>query len=436
MIGSRERLAQINMMAVPLIINSITGLVIGLVDQAMVGRISATAFSSVGLITTTLYCITGIVGMPAVAFNIMGSKSVGKNDKGQFLNLFKISLFVSTIVGMIFYAVILLFKMQILQYIFGLNGELLSEAIRFLNIYAITLVLNLVIFCFSAYFKIINKTKWIFWGSLTAGLLNLVLDYILIFGKASFPKMGVVGAGIASATALAINLLIYIIVIPDKTVYILKIQNCFINIKEMLMLSLPLMGQEFLEGTLFIIVINAMVARMGVIELSIFTLLFSITNIILMPMYGYSSASLTLVSQNINNKKEVSAIPKVCLFMALIFYFGLVIISLIFRDYIPRIMTNDNNLIILAASYLPIALTVQLFNYPHSIYKYSLQGIREEKWVLAVSTLINIISIILVFILTFILQLRLTGVYFGIGINYLILAGMLLDKYKKSIDKP
>lgn len=431
LLSRAEKSKQINHMAIPLIINSVAGLLIGLVDQAMVGRISIVAFSAVGLISTTLYSITGILGMFAIAFNILGSNSKGNDNKFDFLNKFKLSLLISSVIGILFYILFLFFQTEILVFLFGINGELLNESIKYLNIYSITLGINLLLFCFSSYFKIINKTKWILYGSITAGFINIILDYVLIFGNFGFPKLGIAGAAIASVIALLTNLLIYIFVFEEKYIFKMKIIDFYKNIRELVVLSVPLMGQEFIEGTVFIISINAIVARVGEMELSTFTLLFNIVNIVLMPMYGYSSASLTLVSQSNGVQKEQKDIPRICLYKSLCIYLILVIIFVICKNYIPKIMTNDANLILISSLYLPIALFAQFFNYPHSIYKYSLQGIRQEDWVLITSIIINLLSIIIICIFTYIFKMGLVGIYFGIGTNYLLLSILFYNKYKK-----
>lgn len=65
----RAKIKEINLIALPLLLQSITGLALGLVDQAMIGRISIEAFAAVGVIVALLYTITGILGSIAVAFN-------------------------------------------------------------------------------------------------------------------------------------------------------------------------------------------------------------------------------------------------------------------------------------------------------------------------------------------------------------------------------
>ena len=79
---------QLNTIAIPLIIQSISSLIISFTDQALVGRISIYAFSSIGVITTLLSFIAGILGFISVSFNIRASKLIGKNNLEEFKDEF------------------------------------------------------------------------------------------------------------------------------------------------------------------------------------------------------------------------------------------------------------------------------------------------------------------------------------------------------------
>lgn len=110
LINNRNNINTINIIALPLILNSLTGLLIGILDQAMVGRISIFAYGAVGVIATTLYSVSGIIGMIAVSFNILGSQSMGLNDNEDLYNKFRITLILSLLIGLLFYTLILILK--------------------------------------------------------------------------------------------------------------------------------------------------------------------------------------------------------------------------------------------------------------------------------------------------------------------------------------
>lgn len=431
-----KKFNDINNMAFFLICNSITALMIGLVDQAMVGRISIFAYGAVGIVSLTLYSISGILGMIAVSFNILGSNSKGLKDDDELFNKFRITIVLNVFIGLIFYVLISIFKVPMLKIFFGLKGNILNEAVNYLNIFSISVGLNLILFVFSALFKILKQTKWIFYGAIVANISNLILDYIFIFGKLGFPRMGVTGAAIASVTALCINIIIFIYALKNTGILKLKINNCKVYIKQLIKISIPLMGQEFLEGTLFNISIIAIVSRIGVLEVAAYTLLFNIVNILLMPMYAYSSTSLNFVSELYVNKfqNNIKKIPIMCLKMSFLYYIFISIVCIVFKTTLLGLMTNEITVINFSAAYLVFAIFVQSFNFPHSIYKYSLQGISEERWVFKISLIINLISMAIIVCLVFIFKISFLGVYIGIGINYFLLSLLFYNKFIKTIN--
>ncbi|WP_113674922.1 MATE family efflux transporter [Vallitalea guaymasensis] len=391
---------EINKMAIPLIFNSVIGMLIGLIDTAMIGRISLDAFGAVGLISTTINSITGVLGAIAIAFNIAGAKNKGEGNTKGLIDNFLSGILTSLIIGLSIWFILLGFGNRLLQMIFGLEDVILQESVSYMNLFGITICLNMILFMFSSLFKIINTTKYLFIGNITATITNVILNYILIFGKLGFEPMGVRGAGIASVISLVLNIVIYISIIYIKKLLIVNdilsidkmIKNGIILLKN----SLALMGQEILESTILVICINAILSRIGVLELSIYTLLSSVVSIVLIPKYSLK--------------------------LAMIFCISLSAILIIFKVNVVTLITNDYNLISYSLQYFMIALCSCLFNIPNNIYKYSLQGIGDDKWVLLNAAVINVIGIGFIWFLSIVLEMGIYGVYIGITFNYIILS--------------
>jgi len=146
---------------------------------------------------------------------------------------------------------------------------------------------------------------------------------------------------------------------------------------------MPLIGQEILESTLLIIIINSILSRIGILEVSVYNILYLIISIALMPMYSYSQTSLTFVNESIglSDKTSLNKTPKTCKVFALLLYFMIAIITYTLNHWIFRIITNDLTLIKTSSIYISLALIVNIINVPNIVYKYSLQGISYERWV-------------------------------------------------------
>ncbi|HDR7297380.1 TPA: MATE family efflux transporter, partial [Bacillus cytotoxicus] len=362
----------INHIAIPLIANSIAGLLIKLVDQAMIGRISVEAYGAIGVVSSLLFTIAGILGVMSVTFNIYGSRSMGQEDIKSFNNYFISSIFLNIIIGVSLTFLLLISQRPLLSIVFGFKGTILEDSLQYLTIMSVYVLIQLLLFTFSTFFKIIKETKWIFIGSTIASVMNVILNFLLIFGNCGFPELGIRGSAIATIIALSTNLIIYVYLCRKHlTVTFTNFTTYINNLKFICKKSTSLVGQEILEGGIFIIAVNAMIARIGDIQLSGYLLVSQILSIVLIPMYMYSSSILTLVSERYgsNQLTDLREFPKITLGLIMLFYIFLSIIFIYFKYEVSAFITNDINLINYATNILIFIILANIFNPLHNVYK-------------------------------------------------------------------
>lgn len=164
---------ELNKFAFPLIIQNITGMLIGLVDEMFIGRISAEAYGAIGIMVALMNLLAGIFGNVAVTFNIEGAKKRGENDTEGFDLYFISSIFIDIIIGIIYILAITFFSNQILGNLYGLSGDALHFAKTYAFITCPYMLLQLLIFTFNSYFKIEKKTKRLMWISIASTLINV-----------------------------------------------------------------------------------------------------------------------------------------------------------------------------------------------------------------------------------------------------------------------
>lgn len=422
---------KINKLAIPLMLNSISSTIINLCDQAMVGRTYLEGFASVGIIGSNIYSITGVLGAISIGFNILGSKAKGRDDDTDLNNSLFFSIIASIIIGVIFFGICILKGEYILHKYFNIYGNTLKDATLYLHIFSLSLGINLVLFNISSYFKIMNKTKYILYGNIISCVSNVVFDYILIFGNFGFPKLGIVGNAIGSVMSLILGIAFYIIIIKKHNLIKKTKISIFKNRKEILKVSTPMILQEFVESTVVVFMMNYILSQIGMLEVSIYNLLFSIMNIALMPMYAYSHASLNIISEDIGAKNtiELEKTIKSCVFRASGFYLVICMIILIFKNQIPMIITTNTDLIINSSKFMFIVVAANIMNIPSCILKFSMQALGEEKIVFIYSSIISILSTLLIYIFVCILNRGLNSVYIGLMMNYLALTIVLLRTF-------
>ena len=364
----------------------------GMMDQAFVGHISVYAYGGVGLVASCINSLIGVLGAFSIVFNIRGSHRRGEGDQESLNRLFGNFLLLSLMAGMVLCLGFALFSRPVLELGFGLHGETLTEAENYLQIFSLTIPLNLLLFIYSSVFKIFRKTGIIFLVSLGANLLNILLDYVLIFGHLGLPEMGTRGAALGTVTALAVNLGFYAFLGKDYVRFSRK-DLSLEKMKQIFRFSLPFLGQETMEDILFVVGLNGIVARLGVTELAAYNLIAQFTNLILMPMFGYTAANTSLVSEwaGKGDRKQADKAGRYTFGLLCIWFAVFYMILVLGRTEFARLISPDTEVIALAAACMPLALLIQLLNYYGNVWKSSLQSLGWQNWTLRTAFIINLL---------------------------------------------
>ncbi len=432
---NKDNFKLLNKLAVPLIVQNIACMSIGLIDQMFIGRISADIYGAIGVTISLMNFMAGIFGYFAVAFHIIGSKKQGEENKEEFREVFISSLLIDFVIGVIYGMLTILLCKFIFKNFYGLSGEALNAAVTYSYITCPYMLFQLVIFSCSSYFKIKKNTSKLMFISTGASILNTILDYIFIFGKFGFPKLGTVGAATATMISVFINMLILLLAARKDIVYFFN-KDYLQRIKELIKTSLPLAGEELLEGSIFVLMINAIISNIGINEIGAYLLAKNVLEIILISMYMYGSAELTLVGEKIGQHLygEIKKIAFSGVLISFSIYVVLSIFVIIFKNDVPKMISNDKNLIGLASQIMIPMVIMNLFNPIQTIYKYVLQACSDGKYVLYITALINVIAFIIIMIL-YMIGWKLWSVFIGFFVNYVLAMFVYLFRLKKVVSK-
>lgn len=206
LIGDRVFYKRVAVIALPIVIQNAFTFMVNFVDNIMVGQLGTEAMSGVAIVNQLIYvfntCILGIIA----GASIFGAQFYGNRDEGGLKETFCFRLMACLGLAALAIVIFLTFGGQlILLFLHSENQaevlETLSFGRKYLTILLTGLIPSALTQAYASASKDMGETFLPMCASVTAVVLNIILNYLLIFGKCGFPAMGVAGA--AAATVIA-----------------------------------------------------------------------------------------------------------------------------------------------------------------------------------------------------------------------------------------
>lgn len=196
------------------------------------------------------------------------------------------------------------------------------------------------------------------------------------------------------------------------------------TVLEVLRSYIPLVGQDFIESTAFVFIITAIITKLGIISIGAYNLINVIVGIIVLPIYAYGNAIMTIMAKctSDDTSKFMHRMPLISIGLVLSIILPLFFIILINPATVFSIITNKAPLVDAAIASLAIGLLIQIPNSINNIYKYSLNALEDSKWVLYYHCIVSGFSLLLIYYFSKIFSNGIIGIFFGMGMNYLLLA--------------
>lgn len=388
-------------MAYPVLLNYLLSSVFELLDKAIVGHYSVQGFAVVGIAASFTYAITGALGILSAAFNIAAAEEKGKGNEQGFETTFLVSRHLALLTGIGFFILSLLGGRSFFQNVYRIQGEDLSELLSYFYPASFTVVQNMLIFQYSAYFRNCLDTRITLYSTIVSTGVNLFFDFSLVYGFFGLPQLGTAGAAWGSVIGLAAGLLVYQLIYlkGHSARFICCIMTFFRSKKYLPGISLSavrsvagkilrlypsLFGQELLESTIFTCVISATVARLGTEQMAIYSLLDTLGSMIGLPVYAYATATQTFALQRYS-AGDLSAV-KGYLKCGIRLTFGIIAFLCIFCGTFNKallyLIVDDSQVIRGAQRHLLPVFLLQIVKIPYQIRMCYLQGIGRERFVL------------------------------------------------------
>ena len=380
-------------LSAPVIMGMLGHTFVGLMDNIMVGQLGSSELAAVSLGNSFFFVAMSLGIGFSTAITPLVAEADSENNFKKGKSAFKHGLFLCIVLSLLLFGMILLAKP--LMYLMEQPEEVVLLTMPYLDIIAISIIPLIIFQGFKQFSDGLSLTKHAMYATIVGNLINIGLNYILIFGKLGFPKMGIVGAGVGTLVSrLAMIAIIWTLLKNDKkaSAFVTHIRLFILEstmLKKIINLGLPSAMQMFFEVAIFTSAIwlsgllgkNAQAANQIALNLSSMTFMIAM---------GLSVTAMIRVGnqKGLRNYEELQRIAKSIFLMGIMFASVFALLFLIFHDIFPALYldlddvnnySDNQEVVSIASKLLLVAALFQISDSAQVIFLGALRGLQDVK---------------------------------------------------------
>lgn len=378
-------------LAGPMIVAHISFTVMQFVDRFMVSQLGTEALAAVLPAGYVSFLPASFAIGVMTSVNTFVSQSLGRGDKKACSNYCWQAIYM----GLAYSLVTLAIMRPAAPAIFRMLGHepaVAAMEVTYLRIMLYVQVLAIFVWASSQFFMGVHRPVIMMYSAIAGQIVNVLANYVLIFGKLGFPAMGIAGAAWGTFVGISAGSLIRMAVFLNSDVnanfksrHSLNIN--FSRMADLLKVGFPAGIGLMVNIALWGVILFAMVGQFGKDALAATSAVLSCVNVSVMPVVGLGTALTAAVGKSIGEGKKDVAMKQtsVSLRIALV-YMGLIgLCLLVFRNRIMAFWSSDDMVIGIGVKIIVLAAIYQVFDAATLIYNGSLRGAGDTLWLAAVS---------------------------------------------------
>lgn len=389
-------------LAAPVILGMLGHTFVQFADNIMVGQLGTAELAAVSLGNSFVFVAMSLGIGFSTAITPLVAEADGASAAGEAKSALKHGLVLCTLLGVALFGLILISKP--VMYLMDQPPEVVELAIPYLDLVAFSLIPLVIFQAFKQFSEGLSQTKYPMYATIVANVINIVLNYLLIFGSFGFPKLGIVGAAIGTLLARIFMAVFLWYVLSKKEKFrsyvnglrIFSIQKAVM--KKIIGLGFPSALQMFFEVGIFTAAIwlsgvlgkNPQAANQIALNLSSMTFMFGM---------GLGVAAMIRVGNQLGQRNfpELRRIAQSIFFLTFLLEIVFAILFLLGRHWFPTLYLDvdtilnqaDNTAVIrMAAELLLVAAFFQISDGLQVVILGALRGLQDVK----IPTLITFIA--------------------------------------------
>lgn len=352
-------------LSIPILGTSFIQMAYNLVDMMWVGRVGSDAVAAVGTAGFFTWFGSSLVFISKIGTEIGVSQSIGKDDIKEKNKFIYNGLFINIITAIIYMCLLIIFRKQLIGFFKLGEANIINMSIEYLVIVSFGMIFSFLNPLFSGIFNASGSSKIPFFINTVGLIINIIFDPILIFGLLGFPRLGVIGAALATVGAQAIVTFIFIIAFI-RNGYSLTLKNKkYIdknNMNKICKLGIPTALQNCMFA-FFAMIIGRIISAWGPTAIAVQKVGSQIESISWMTAEGFATALTAFIGQNYGANKWDRILKgyKVAMSMAIMVGIFATILLVFSGDKVFSAFIPEAGIVSKGAVYLKILGYSQLF---------------------------------------------------------------------------
>lgn len=300
----KKTIGEILKLALPAVGEMILYMMIWVFDTIMVGRHSGQlGVSAVGLSSEVIYTFFNILVAMGISISVTSivSRSLGAKNMDKADEVSNIAVKIGIVLGLALSLVYFIFAENILR-IAGASEDVIILGKKYLRVCAFGITFNMLTNIFNGIYRGCKNTRTPLYGAAIMNIVNVSLDYILIFGKFGAPELGVKGAAIATVSGI-ICAFIFSLTQLKKLPFTIHLGRKIVmkDFKELVYLAIPSACQEGAFNINRLINVS-IIMGLGSLAFAANQITITIESISFMPGWGFAIALTTLAGHSIGER--------------------------------------------------------------------------------------------------------------------------------------
>ena len=425
-------------LAYPIILSSLGMSVVQFFDTLMVGQLGKVPLAGVAFsaaITTIALVFGQGIGM---ALTPLVGQSYARKETKRISMLFQNAISLNFFTGAFIVTVLLLF-VPLMPYL-GQPTEVIEAARNYFIVTAISLFPAQLFLAFRHFMEGVGNTKATMVIIISSNALNILLNYLFIFGVWGFPCLGVLGAGVATLIARTLMPLAYLVYLLWHKHYrkyfkFFSKENLLLHTHKIIIrLGLPIAVQLALECISFSMV-TIMMGWYSTVALAAYQIVLTFVTLTFQVACGIASATTILVSHAFGrrDKTEVSCYSMSGLHLSFLSMGISALCFIFFGRQITSLFSTDIDVIRQGAMLFVVAGAFQLFDGAQSTLLGALRGINDVTKPMKYSFLSYILfAIPMAYCLGFLFGFGPCGILSGEALGLMLAALLYYRRLRKS----